>query len=152
METEAKQDEADKKDDVTKHKMTFALWTYIKRIGRRGYLHLLRVVIEEEESFKDVILREIWPFLVMNRHSSHPPSTVQKQDEETENERDKLFKFITESCKFRIMKSGSGGQGGLLLSEEVLIKPDIVSSLNADMTLIMYLPKLKTDSRNTYHD
>merc|ERR1711879_109677 len=102
--------------------------------------------------FKDVILREIWPFVVINKLSSIPSSsTVPTQtDDEPNSERDKLFDSITECCKFRIMGGGQNTRG-MLLDEEVLKKPNINESLTPNMWLLVYLPKQKADSK-IYHD
>ena len=137
------------------YKKTYGLWVHIIRcpVTNSKLMRKIRVVIEEGESFKDVILRDIWPYLVMNKIHSLSPTNSPKgndKDKESENEQDDLMQSIIESkVKFRIANAGKNNNG-LFVQGELLNRPDIGRSLTENMWLLVYLPKQKTEYKSSY--
>ena len=131
----------DKKGGDMKVKRTVALWVHFDR--QTDWL-CQRVVIEEEESFKDMILRDILPYLKMVKASSLSIEGPEQNGNrrELENERDALFRTIIEHHEFQVMGSEKGAEG-VVIHEDVLTNSTstVIDNFTNEMWLCVYSQK-----------
>ena len=133
------------------HKETYGLWVHILRQGNQYSSCKIRVIIEEGESFQDLILSDIWPYLKVNKlHSLSRSNDAESRikDGMVGDAQDHLMKCIIESgVNFRVIRTdGTGGNNkGIIEMEQLLIRKNIGSSLTADMRLQVFLPREKTN-------
>ena len=129
-------------------KKTFGLWVHIMRPPNHKFTRKIRVVIEEGESFKNLILRDIWPYVVMNKLHSLSLSDSPKDKvkyKESEKTQDDLMKSIIESkVRFRVF-GVDNNNSGIFVEDELLNLENIGSHLKQNTLLTVLLPKLKAD-------
>ena len=135
----------------SKSTITYGLWVYIYRVYRLGsdeeLLGKLRAVIAEGKSFKNLILRDIWPYLKINRlHSLSDHSATSKiENAKLEDTQDNLMKLIIESnIKFCLISAGRKSKS-VTVQGDLLNRKNIGSSLTSDMWLKVCLPRQTID-------
>ena len=130
--------------------MTHALWVDIirwesgKRISSK-----IRVVIEDRESFKDLILRDIWPYLKVNKFRSLLPDDfvlgkIKGQTSEIAPT-DLLESIIESKVKFRMVGCGSENRC-FVVEGDMLGRKVMESTRKADMWLEVLLLEGTSDS------
>ena len=126
---------------------TYGLWVNIHRLGNNKFKHKIRVVPEDGESFKDLILRDIWPYLVINKmHSlspTHSPKSKDK-DKESGNTSDDLMRLIIESkVVIRLLMHNDSNNKGMMVANypELLNRKNIGPEITSDMWFEVWLPE-----------
>ena len=116
---------------------------YIFRAKKQG---LMRVVMTEGEALKDVILRDILPYLKVSKSVSSTPkstSSSEKTDNDKQgtppNEEGLLFDNILETYKFRLKGAGVSNSE---LTKPILTRTQIFHQLKPEngMYLSVQLP------------
>mmetsp|Transcript_44993 Transcript_44993/g.40249 ORF Transcript_44993/g.40249 Transcript_44993/m.40249 type:complete len:177 (+) Transcript_44993:1-531(+) len=124
---------------------TKAFWTIFNKpeTGKRS--GLIRVVITKGETLKDVILRDILPYLKVSKSISSTPSKStsntsnnkdNKEESPTKTEEDILFDNIIDSYKFKLR---GGGVTNTQLTETHLKSTRIYGMLKPEESMYLYV-------------
>ena len=129
---------------------TYGLWVHIyRRPQNNKSIRQMRVVIEGGESLKDLILRDIWPYMVLNKLHSLSPTNYPKgkdQDKKSENEDDLMKSIIESKVKVFLANRSDFGAERVLqipMGQNDFSAEDFGKRLIADMWLRVYLPELR---------
>ena len=124
---------------------TNALWVHIIRFenGKR-ISSKIRVVIEDGESFKDLILRDIWPYLKVNEFSPLLPDDFVQRKIKGQTSgiapTDLLESIIESKVKFSMVGCGSENRC-FMVEGDMLGRKVMESTRTADMWLEVLLPE-----------
>ena len=104
------------------------------------------MVLEDGESFKDLILGHIWPYLVINKMHSLLPTNSPKskdKDKESANASDDLMRSIIESkVTFFLLRPNSNDKDMRVVNyTESLNRKNIGSEITSDMWFEVWLPE-----------